>query len=76
MRGTLPSATYLACIGTRKWQDFDFFCVDANLRRRYMFHQANMRVNDVPTTTVNGKRDRFSLLQTWVETVTAEMMRL
>ncbi|KAH8723255.1 hypothetical protein GQ44DRAFT_710855 [Phaeosphaeriaceae sp. PMI808] len=42
----------------------------------YMFHQANMRVNDVPTTTVNGKRDRFSLLMTWIEVITAEMMRL
>ncbi|KAL5117246.1 hypothetical protein ACEQ8H_004805 [Pleosporales sp. CAS-2024a] len=42
----------------------------------YMFHQANMRVNDVPTTTVNGKSGRFSLLMTWVETVTAEVMRV
>jgi hypothetical protein len=41
-----------------------------------MFHQANMRVADVPTTTVNGKRDRFSLLMTWVEVITAEMTRL
>jgi hypothetical protein len=43
---------------------------------RYMFHQANMRVNDVPATTVNGKTGKFSLLMTWVEVVTAEMMRL
>jgi len=35
-----------------------------------------MRVNDVPTTTVNSKHDRFSLLMTWIEVVTAEMMRL
>jgi hypothetical protein len=48
----------------------------ANERCSYMFHQANMRVNDVPTTTVNGKRDRFSLLMTWIETITAEMIRL
>lgn len=41
-----------------------------------MFHQANMRVNDVPTTTVNGKRGQYSLLMTWVETVTAEVIRL
>lgn len=41
-----------------------------------MFHQANMRVNDVPTTTVNGKKDRFSLLMTWVEIVTSELTRL
>ena len=54
----------------------DTCCTSTNKRTRYMFHQANMRVNDVPTTTVNGKRDRFSLLMTWVETVTAEMMRL
>ncbi|KAF2662497.1 hypothetical protein K491DRAFT_709857 [Lophiostoma macrostomum CBS 122681] len=42
----------------------------------YMFHQANLRVNDVPTTTVNGKSGQYSLLMTWVETVTAEVMRL
>jgi hypothetical protein len=35
-----------------------------------------MRVNDVPATTVNGKTGKFSLLMTWVEVVTAEMMRL
>jgi hypothetical protein len=35
-----------------------------------------MRVNDVPTTTVNGVRGQYSLLMTWIETVTAEMMRL
>ncbi|KAF1943568.1 hypothetical protein EJ02DRAFT_343048 [Clathrospora elynae] len=42
----------------------------------YMFHQANMRVNDVPTTTVNGNEGQYSLLMTWIEVVTAEMMRL
>jgi hypothetical protein len=41
-----------------------------------MFHQANMRVNDVPTTTVNGVRGQYSLLMTWIEVVSAEMMRL
>jgi hypothetical protein len=41
-----------------------------------MFHQANMRVNDVPTTTVNGKTGQFSLLMTWIEVISAEMMRL
>jgi hypothetical protein len=41
-----------------------------------MFHQANMRVNDVATTTVNGKSGRFSLLMTWIEVITAEMIRL
>ncbi|EDU47646.1 hypothetical protein PtrSN002B_008332 [Pyrenophora tritici-repentis] len=42
----------------------------------YMFHQANMRVSDVPSTTVNGKSGQYSLLMTWVEVITAEMMRL
>ncbi|KAF2268322.1 hypothetical protein CC78DRAFT_576331 [Lojkania enalia] len=42
----------------------------------YMFHQANMRVNDVPSTTVNGKRGQWSLLMTWVETITEEIIRL
>ena len=43
---------------------------------RYMFHQANMRVSDVPTTTVNGKTGQFSLLMTWLEVVVTEMTRL
>jgi hypothetical protein len=42
----------------------------------YMFHQANLRVNDVPTTTVNGAKGQFSLLMTWVEVISTEMMRL
>ncbi|CAI6339677.1 unnamed protein product [Periconia digitata] len=42
----------------------------------YMFHQANMRVNDVPTTVVNGKSGQYSLLMTWVEIVSAEIIRL
>jgi len=41
-----------------------------------MFHQANMRVDDVPPTTVNGKPGKYSLLMTWIEVVTAEMMRM
>lgn len=41
-----------------------------------MFHQANLRVSDVPQTTVNGKKGQYSLLMTWVEYVTAEIMRL
>lgn len=41
-----------------------------------MFHQANMRVNDVPSTTVNGKSGKYSLLMTWIEVISAEMMRL
>ena len=42
----------------------------------YMFHQANMGVNDVPTTTVAGKKGKYSLLMTWTEVVTTEIMRL
>ena len=41
-----------------------------------MFHQANLRVNDVPTTTVGGKKGKYSLLMTWTEVITAEIMRL
>jgi hypothetical protein len=41
-----------------------------------MFHQANMRVADVPTTTVNGQAGQFSLLMTWVEVIVAELTRL
>ncbi|KAF2638315.1 hypothetical protein P280DRAFT_81219 [Massarina eburnea CBS 473.64] len=42
----------------------------------YMFHQANLRVNDVPETTVDGKSGKYSLLMTWTEIVTTEIMRL
>ena len=41
-----------------------------------MFHKANMRVNDVPSTTVNDKSGQYSLLMTWIEVISAEMMRL
>jgi hypothetical protein len=41
-----------------------------------MFHQANMRVHDVPSTTVNGDAGQYSLLMTWIEVITTEMMRL
>jgi hypothetical protein len=41
-----------------------------------MFHQANMRVNDVPSTTVNGKKGQYSLLMTWIEVISSEIMRL
>lgn len=43
---------------------------------RYMFHQANMRVQDVPVTSIGGKSGRFSLLMTWTEVVTGELTRL
>jgi hypothetical protein len=49
--------------------------IDSNHFYRYMFHQANMRVHDVPDTTVNGIVGQYSLLMTWVEVITAEMMR-
>ncbi|KAF2115113.1 hypothetical protein BDV96DRAFT_93757 [Lophiotrema nucula] len=42
----------------------------------YMFHQANLRVNDVPTATLNGKRGQYSLLMIWTETMVQEIMRL
>ncbi|KAF2837346.1 hypothetical protein M501DRAFT_1006822 [Patellaria atrata CBS 101060] len=42
----------------------------------FMFHQANMRVHDVPRTTINGKSGRYSLLQSWTEVVVQEMIRL
>jgi hypothetical protein len=41
-----------------------------------MFHQANMRVADVPTTNVNGQTGQFSLLMIWVEIIVAELTRL
>lgn len=41
----------------------------------YMFHQANLRSADVPSTMV-GSVSVNSLLQIWVETVTQEMVRL
>lgn len=42
----------------------------------YMFHQANLRAADVPSTTVGTQTGTFSLLQIWVETVAQEMVRL
>jgi hypothetical protein len=41
-----------------------------------MFHQANLRVADVPNTMVNGIRRKLSLIETWTEVVTQEMTRL
>jgi hypothetical protein len=41
-----------------------------------MFHQANLRVTDVPQTIVNGVKGQYSLLMTWVNTVSGEIMRL
>ncbi|KAE9969603.1 hypothetical protein EG328_006784 [Venturia inaequalis] len=42
----------------------------------FMFHQANMRSADMPTTTVGSQTGNFGLLQTWVETVLQELTRL
>ncbi|KAI5367119.1 hypothetical protein Slin15195_G022520 [Septoria linicola] len=42
----------------------------------YMFHQANLRANDVATTTVGTQSGQLSLVQIWTETVVQEMTRL
>lgn len=42
----------------------------------YMFHQANLRGNDVATYTVGSVSGQLSLIQIWVETITQEMSRL
>lgn len=42
----------------------------------YMFHQANLRANDVASHTVGSVSGALSLIQIWVETVTQEMSRL
>ncbi|CAG8959323.1 hypothetical protein HYFRA_00013093 [Hymenoscyphus fraxineus] len=42
----------------------------------FMFHQANMRLGDVPTFTAGDQTGQFSLLQIFTEVVLQEMMRL
>ncbi|KAF2157784.1 hypothetical protein K461DRAFT_326030 [Myriangium duriaei CBS 260.36] len=42
----------------------------------FMFHQANLRNIDVPSSTVGDQSGQLSLLQIWVETVLQELMRL
>ncbi|KAI1052580.1 hypothetical protein LB507_009783 [Fusarium sp. FIESC RH6] len=42
----------------------------------YMFHQANMRVADMPQRTIGTYTSKMSLVTTWVEAVTQELMRL
>ncbi|KAF7191174.1 hypothetical protein HII31_07534 [Pseudocercospora fuligena] len=42
----------------------------------YMFHQANLRVNDVDPYTVGSQTGKMSLVMIWTETVLQEMMRL
>jgi hypothetical protein len=41
----------------------------------YMFHQPNIRNTDMDSQVINGKPQKLSLLQMWVETITAELMR-
>ncbi|KAF4629487.1 hypothetical protein G7Y89_g8665 [Cudoniella acicularis] len=42
----------------------------------YMFHQANMRVSDTSSITVNGVTKKYSLLMAWTETMVNELTRL
>ncbi|KAJ3039533.1 hypothetical protein HDV00_012109 [Rhizophlyctis rosea] len=42
----------------------------------YMFHQANMRAADLPTQTINGRSNRYSLLMTWTETLLGKLLKL
>jgi hypothetical protein len=42
----------------------------------YMFHQANLRQNDVDSMTVGSQTGKLSLLQAWTETIVQEMTRL
>lgn len=42
----------------------------------YMFHQANMRQTDMATITVGNQSGKMSLIMSWVETITQEMVRL
>jgi hypothetical protein len=42
----------------------------------FMFHQANLRQTDQPTSTIGSQTGQFSLLMTWVETVVQEFTRL
>jgi hypothetical protein len=41
-----------------------------------MFHQANLRVTDVHSTTINGVTKQRSLLQMWVETIVSQFTAL
>ncbi|KAF2458194.1 hypothetical protein BDY21DRAFT_363118 [Lineolata rhizophorae] len=42
----------------------------------FMFHQANLRQTDVDEVEVNGEMRKLSMIQTWVEVVLQEMVRL
>jgi hypothetical protein len=41
-----------------------------------MFHQANLRMADVPEVPINGVNRKLSLIATWTEVVLQEMVRL
>lgn len=41
-----------------------------------MFHQANLRMADVPEVPVNGVMKKLSLIAIWCEVVLQEMVRL
>lgn len=43
---------------------------------RFMFHQANLRMADVPEVPVNGVMKKLSLIAIWTEVVLQEMVRL
>lgn len=42
----------------------------------YMFHQPNLRSRDALETNINGRMQRLSLLQMWVEVITVEVTRV
>ena len=43
---------------------------------RFMFHQANLRQDDAPSTVVNGESQQLSMFQIWVEVILTELTRL
>jgi hypothetical protein len=42
----------------------------------YMFHQANMRLANMPSMTIGTKTAKMSLIMAWTETIAQEMTRL
>jgi len=42
----------------------------------YMFHQADLQQLDAQVMTIGDQTGKFSLVMTWMETITQEMMRL
>ncbi|ORX77348.1 hypothetical protein BCR32DRAFT_328962 [Anaeromyces robustus] len=41
----------------------------------YMFHEGNLRNEDVPEIDINGVRGKFGLMQEWVEKMVAEIKK-